>query len=466
MPVIHTTYWSDMKKQRNIMPARDKKERTKSFGEVALGYDEEMAVDEAVRCLQCKNAPCKNGCPVGVNIPEFIQKIKERRFDEAHDIIKATNNLPAVCGRVCPQEEQCEKLCVRARMEGSVAIGALERFAADFGLEHKTEQKRAKITVNKRVAVVGSGPAGLTVAADCAAAGLDVIIYEAFHKPGGVLTYGIPEFRLPKRIVKAEIDNLIALGVKLELNTIVGKTVLIEDLLDEYDAVFIGSGAGLPVFLSIKGENLNRVFSANEYLTRVNLMGAYLSDSDTPIITGKKVAIIGAGNVALDAARTALRLGSEEVSIIYRRSRAEMPARAEEIEHAEEEGLIFRLLTNPIEITSDNGRVNGLKCRKCELGEPDTSGRRTPVEVPGSDFVMECDLVIIAIGTSPNPLITKSYDKLKTTRKGTLLVDESLMTSVENVYAGGDAVTGAATVILAMGAGKKAAKAIIDKLIR
>lgn len=453
-----------MKKQRNIMPARDPNERAKSFGEVALGYDENMAVDEAARCLQCKNAPCKNGCPVGVNIPEFIQKVKERKFDEAHDIIKATNNLPAVCGRVCPQEEQCEKLCVRARMEGSVAIGALERFAADFGLENPKSLQRAKTAVNKRVAVVGSGPAGLTAAADCAAAGLDVTIYEAFHKPGGVLTYGIPEFRLPKRIVKAEIDNLIALGVKLELNTVIGKTVLIEDLLDDFDAVFIGSGAGLPVFLNIKGENLNRVFSANEYLTRINLMGAYRSDSDTPVILGKKVAIIGAGNVALDAARTALRLGSEEVSIIYRRSRAEMPARAEEIEHAEEEGIIFRLLTNPVEITSDNGHLNGLRCRKCELGEPDASGRRSPVEMPGSDFILDCDLVIIAIGTNPNPLITKSYDKLKTTKKGTLLVDESLMTSVENVYAGGDAVTGAATVILAMGAGKKAAKTIIDKL--
>lgn len=453
-----------MKKQRNIMPTREHNERIKNFCEVALGYDENTAVDEASRCLQCKNAPCKNGCPVGVNIPEFIGKIKERKFGEAVNIIKSTNNLPAVCGRVCPQEEQCEKLCIRARMEGSVAIGALERYAADFGLANPLEHACTKAAASRRVAVVGSGPAGLTAAADCAAAGLDVTIFEAFHKPGGVLTYGIPEFRLPKEIVKQEIDNLIAAGVKLELNTIVGKTVLMQDLITEYDAVFIGSGAGLPVFLSIKGENLNRVFSANEYLTRVNLMGAYEENSETPVIVGKKVAVIGAGNVALDAARTALRLGAEEVSIVYRRSRTEMPARAEEIAHSEEEGIIFRLLTNPIEITDEEGRVNGLKCLKCELGEPDAGGRRTPVEIKGSEFILDCDLVIIAIGTSPNPLIKSSYSRLQTAKRGTLIVDESLMTSVENVYAGGDAVTGAATVILAMGAGKRAAKAIIDKL--
>jgi glutamate synthase (NADPH/NADH) small chain len=437
--------------------------RSKNFEEVACGFTLDQAQTEAQRCLNCKTAPCIKGCPVSVDIPNFIQAIKAGDIDLADSIIKRTNNLPGICGRVCPQESQCESLCVRRKMEGAVSIGTLERFAADNAKKEKQYDK--KITCAKKAAIIGSGPAGLTCAADLAAANVDVTVFEAFHKAGGVLVYGIPEFRLPKKLVQKEIDGLIKLGVKIKLNTVIGKTILMEELLSEYDAIFIGTGAGLPVFLNIPGENLNGVYSANEYLTRVNLMKAYLPDSSTPIYKGKNVAVLGAGNVAMDAARTALRLGAENVSIVYRRGREEMPARAEEIRHAEEEGVVLRLLTNPVEIIGENGRVKGLKCIKMQLGEPDESGRRRPVPIEGSEYYLECDQVIVAIGTSPNPLLKNSCKDLKTTNKGTIIVDEETMqTSIDGVYAGGDAVTGAATVILAMGAGKKAAKYMLEKM--
>lgn len=450
------------KKNRNLIPEQDPKVRAHNFDEVAFGFDAALAKDEASRCLNCPNAPCMKGCPVGVRIPEFLALVKAGEFEKAGKVIKSTNSLPSVCGRVCPQEEQCEKNCVRARIDGAVSIGGVERFVGDFMLSLPPSEVNIE-RCGKRVAVVGSGPAGLTAAASLAAAGVDVTVYEAFHKTGGVLVYGIPEFRLPKKLVEAEVNKLKELGVKFELNTVVGKTVTIEELKEENDAIFIGSGAGLPMFMNIKGENLNGVFSANEYLTRVNLMGAYNKDAVTPVKRGKRVAVVGAGNVAMDAARTALRMGAEEVFVVYRRGREEMPARKEEIHHAEQEGIKFLLLTNPVEFTGENGCVTGMKCIKMELGSPDASGRRSPVPVEGSEFEIAVDTVIVALGTSPNPLIKDSYGKLETAKRGILVVDENMMTSVDGVYAGGDAVTGAATVILAMGAGRKAASAILER---
>lgn len=451
----------DRQKQKELAPL----DRIKTFEEVSCTFDDETAVLEAQRCLQCKNAPCIKGCPVNINIPAFIKQLTLNDQKGAIDIIRQSNNLPGVCGRVCPQEEQCEKNCLRKRVDGqAIAIGSLERYTADYALEHFDDEVKVPQEKIGKAAVIGAGPAGLTAAADLALGGVEVTVYEAFHKAGGVLIYGIPEFRLPKVLVQKEIDKVLKLGVKLELNTIVGKTITMDEILQEYDAVFIGSGAGLPKFMGIEGENLNGVFSANEYLTRVNLMKAYDEQYDTPVWHGKKVAVLGGGNVAMDAARTALRLGAEEVFIVYRRSREEMPCRVEEAHHAEEEGVKFELLSQPIKILGENGFVKGLECLKCELGEPDQSGRRRPKEIPNSNYVIECDTVIVAIGTSPNPLLHRSYEALKTTEKGTLIVDENSMTTVQNVYAGGDAVTGAATVILAMGAGKKAAAEIIKTL--
>ena len=445
-----------------VQPAE---ERIHNFDEVSLGYDHATMLEEADRCLHCAAAPCRKGCPVGVNIPAFIARLKEDDLDGAVREISLDTLLPAICGRVCPQEKQCEALCVRkAKLGGSVAIGALERYVGDYALAHpKAPQKAARR--GKKVAVVGSGPSGLTCAADCAAAGFDVTVFEAFHKPGGVLVYGIPEFRLPKdKVVAKEIAKLEALDVTFRLNTVIGKTLTIDDLLDEFDAIFIGTGAGLPKFMGVPGENLNGVGSANEFLTRVNLMQAYREDAITPVYCGKKVAVIGAGNVAMDAARTARRMGAD-VTIVYRRGREEMPARGEEIEHAEEEGIVFELLTNPVEVLGEGGRVTALKCVRMALGEPDASGRRSPVPIEGSEFEMDVDQVIVALGTSPNPLIRKSTDKIEFSRRGTIVVDEETMrTSNDKIYAGGDAVTGAATVILAMGAGRKAAAAIKAKL--
>ncbi len=453
-----------IKRERTKMPEQNAAERAHNFKEVALGFDFEQAKREAERCLNCKNAPCKTGCPVGVNIPEFLQELKNGNVAAAGKIIKSTNSLPSVCGRVCPQENQCEKMCVRGRMEGAVSIGSCERFVGDYMLSHEVETEKVK-SCGKKVAVIGSGPAGLTCAAELANHGVEVTVFEAFHKAGGVLVYGIPEFRLPKELVQAEIDKLKEKGVKIELNTIAGKTVTVDELRDEFDAVFIGSGAGLPMFMKIPGENLNGVLSANEYLTRVNLMKAYKKDSPTPVQSGKNIAVIGAGNVAMDAARTALRLGAETVTIVYRRGREEMPARAEEIHHALEEGIKLELLTNPIEMIGDeNGYVKSLKCVRMELGEPDASGRRSPTPIAGSEFMLDADMVIVALGTSPNPLIKNSCPEIGTSKKGTLVVGEDMMTNLDGVYAGGDAVTGAATVILAMGAGRKASRAILDKL--
>ena len=451
--------------QRYKTKEQDPKVRARNFEEVSYGFDEETARLEAQRCLQCKAPKCMEGCPVGVKIPAFIKAVADGNYVDAIATINQTSNLPGVCGRVCPQETQCEARCVReGKLGGAVAIGALERFVADYAAKNITRTKQGVAKVGKRVAVVGSGPAGLTCAADLARAGVDVTVFEAFHKAGGVLTYGIPEFRLPKALVQREIDGLIDMGVNIELNTVVGKSIFLSELKDEYDAVFLGSGAGLPMFMNIPGENLGGVYSANEYLTRVNLMKAYLPDSTTPIQRGKVVVVVGAGNVAMDSARTALRLGADKVYVMYRRGREEMPARREEIFHAEEEGVEFMLLTNPIEIVGEHS-VEGVKAVKMELGEPDASGRRRPVEVAGSEFVLPCDQVIMALGTSPNPLITKSEKNLETKGRGTLVVDpDTLETSIPGVYAGGDAVTGAATVILAMGAGKKAAKAILEKL--
>lgn len=451
------------KTPRNLMNEQDPAVRAHNFKEVALGYTPEQAMAEAKRCLQCKNAPCRKGCPVSVHIPEMMLAVAEGDFDRAGEIVKSTNSLPSVCGRVCPQEEQCEKFCIRSRIDEPVAIGAVERFVGDYLLSKNLKPQKSEPN-GKRAAVVGSGPASITCAAELQKAGVQVTVYEAFHKAGGVLTYGIPEFRLPKALVKSEIDTVLDLGAEIEFNTVVGKTVTIDELLEENDAVFIGSGAGLPSFMGIPGENNNGVYSANEYLTRVNLMGAYKSDSVTPVQKGKNVAVIGAGNVAMDAARTALRMGADKVSIIYRRGREEMPARKDEIHHAEQEGINFMLLTNPVEMIGENGWVKGLKCVKMELGEPDASGRRRPVAVAGSEFIVDTDMVIVALGTTPNPLIKDSCKELATNPKGTLIVDEGMMTSVENVYAGGDAVTGAATVILAMGAGRKASETILAKL--
>lgn len=448
---------------RHSVPAQPPEERIKNFREVALGFTPELALAEAERCLNCKNAPCMKGCPVGVHIPEFISHVRSGELDKAAEVLLSDNNLPAICGRVCPQENQCEKLCVRReKLGGSVAIGALERYVADYAVDkgiafHAAEKK------NARVAVVGTGPASLSCAADLAKAGVNVVMFEALHKAGGVLVYGIPEFRLPKALVQREIDKVAALGAEIRTNTVVGKTLMLDELLAEYDAVFIGTGAGLPSFLHVPGENLTGVLSANEFLTRVNLMKAYEDGAVTPVIRGRNVAVVGAGNVAMDAARTARRLGAE-VTLVYRRSRAEMPARAEEIEHAEEEGIKFELLTNPVEILGENGAVTGMKCVRMELGEPDASGRRRPVPVEGSEFTVDCDEVIVALGTTPNPILKRSFPALETTPKGTIMADEEGRTSVPRLYAGGDAMTGAATVILAMGAGKRSAHAIIEEL--
>ena len=447
---------------------QDAKVRATNFEEVCLGYNMEEAVEEASRCINCKNAQCIKGCPVAIDIPGFIEKVKGGDIEAAYQVISKSSALPAVCGRVCPQESQCEGKCIRGIKGEPISIGKLERFTADWARENGIVPEGAKEKLGKKVAVIGSGPAGLTCAGDLARLGYDVTIFEALHEAGGVLVYGIPEFRLPKEdVVQKEIENVKALGVKIETDVVIGKAVTIDELMKEegFDAVFIGSGAGLPKFMGIPGENANGVFSANEYLTRSNLMKAFKEDSNTPIMKGKKVAVVGGGNVAMDAARTALRLGSE-VYIVYRRSEEELPARVEEVHHAKEEGIIFHLLTNPVEILTDvNGWVNGIKCVRMELGEPDESGRRRPVVIPDSEYVIDVDTVIMALGTSPNPLISSTTEGLETNRwKCIVANEENGATSKEGVYAGGDAVTGAATVILAMGAGKSAAQGIHEYL--
>jgi glutamate synthase (NADPH/NADH) small chain len=456
-----------MNPKKTPIPEQDAKVRATNFEEVTLGYTEEMAIEEAKRCLNCKNPLCRSGCPVSVRIPEFIEKVAEGDFEGAYEVITSTNLLPAVCGRVCPQEKQCESKCIRGIKGESVGIGALERFVADYHRTHKKEAASLPASNGHKVAVVGSGPSGLTCAGSLAKEGYDVTVYEAFHKAGGVLVYGIPEFRLPKKIVQEEIDNLEALGVKIVTNAIVGRSFSIDELFEDgFEAVFIGSGAGLPQFMNIPGENLLGVYSANEYLTRINLMKAYLDEYDTPIKRFKNIAIVGGGNVAMDAARCAKRMGAENVYVVYRRSMDELPARREEVHHAIDEGIEFRLLNNPKQILGDeNGRVCGIECVEMELGEPDASGRRRPVEKKGSEFVIDVDSVIISIGTIPNPLIKSTTEGLETTSKGCIVADEVGKTSREGVFAGGDAVTGAATVILAMEAGKKAAVAI-DEYIK
>ena len=466
---------ANMSLTRNAMPVQDAKVRAHNFDEVALGYTEEQAIDEANRCLNCKNMPCVAGCPVKIHIPKFITKIKEGDFEGAYQIITKSSSLPAVCGRVCPQETQCESKCVRGIKGESVGIGRLERFVADWHNTFCTEEPVRPQSNGHKVAIVGSGPSGLTCAGDLAKRGYEVTVYEALHTAGGVLVYGIPEFRLPKKIVAKEVDTLKKLGVHIETNVVIGKTLTIDELFEMgYEAVFVGSGAGLPNFMGIPGESLKGVYSANEFLTRSNLMKSYLQSPETPIMKGGKVAVVGGGNVAMDAARTALRLGADKVYIVYRRSMDELPARREEVEHAEEEGIEFRLLCNPTEILGynnpddardpKNGFVTGMTCVKMELGEPDEKGRRRPVVIPNSEFTIDVDTVIMSIGTSPNPLIKSTTEGLEVNRWGGIVVNEDGLTSRNAVYAGGDAVTGAATVISAMGAGKTAAKAIDDFL--
>ena len=468
---------ANMSLTRNAMPVQDALVRAHNFDEVALGYTEEQAIDEANRCLNCKNMPCVDGCPVKIHIPEFISKIKEGDFEGAYQIITKSSSLPAVCGRVCPQETQCESKCVRGIKGESVGIGRLERFVADWHNTFCTEEPVKPTSNGHRVAIVGSGPSGLTCAGDLAKKGYEVTVFEALHTAGGVLVYGIPEFRLPKRIVAKEVDTLKKLGVKIETNVVIGKTLTVDELFEMgFEAVFIGSGAGLPNFMGIPGESLKGVYSANEFLTRSNLMKSYLQNPETPIMKGGKVAVVGGGNVAMDAARTALRLGAEKVYIVYRRSMEELPARREEVEHAEEEGIEFRLLCNPTEILGynnpddprdpRNGFVTGMTCVRMELGEPDERGRRRPVVIPNSEFTIDVDTVIMSIGTSPNPLIKSTTEGLEVNRWGGIVVNEDGLTSRNAVYAGGDAVTGAATVISAMGAGKTAAKAIDEALCK
>ena len=457
----------NMSLKKNEMPVQDPMVRNGNFLEVALGYTPEQAVNEAERCLNCKNKPCVAGCPVAIDIPAFITKIKEQDFEGAYQIIAKSSALPAVCGRVCTQETQCESKCVRGIKGEPVAIGRLERFVADWHNAHATEAPVKPESNGHKCAIIGAGPSGLTCAGDLARMGYEVTIFEALHLAGGVLVYGIPEFRLPKKIVQREIENLQAMGVKVETNVVVGRTIEIDELFAMgYESIFIGSGAGLPNFMNIPGENLKGVYSANEFLTRVNLMKAYLKNSDTPIKDCKNVAVVGGGNVAMDAARSAKRLGAENVYIVYRRGMEELPARKEEVEHAEEEGIIFKTLTNPVEVLGDEHKfVTGIKCVEMELGEPDASGRRRPIVKPDSEFVLDVDCVIMSIGTSPNPLIRNTTKGLDTNKWGCFIADENGLTSREGIYAGGDAVTGAATVILAMGAGKTAAKAM-DEYIR
>ena len=449
------------------MPEQDPNVRNKNFLEVAMGYTEEMAMEEASRCLNCKHKPCVSGCPVNVRIPEFVAKVAEGKFEEAYEIITSTNSLPAISGRVCPQENQCEGKCVRGIKGESVSIGRLERFCADYHMKHSDAKAVKPQSNGKKVAVVGAGPSGLTCAGDLAKKGYEVTVFEAFHTAGGVLVYGIPEFRLPKAIVKKEVENLQDLGVEVKTNMVIGRVLSVDELFEMgYKAIFIGSGAGLPSFMGIEGEDLIGVYSANEYLTRTNLMKAYLDDYDTPIIKSKSVAVVGGGNVAMDAARCAKRLGAENVYIVYRRGMEEMPARKEEVHHAMEEGIIFKDLNNPVKILGDeNGRVRAMECIEMELGEPDASGRRKPIAKEGSNFELPVDTVIMSIGTSPNPLIRSTTPGLDTNKRGCLVVNEDTMqTTREGVYAGGDAVTGAATVILAMGAGKQAAQSIDEYL--
>ncbi|MGN1325555.1 MAG: NADPH-dependent glutamate synthase [Candidatus Spyradenecus sp.] len=459
----------NMSPKKNEMPTQSADVRRSNFSEVALGYTEAQALDEAQRCLNCKHRPCTEGCPVGVHIPDFIAKVAEGDFEAAYQIISQDSSLPAVCGRVCPQENQCEKHCVRGIKGESVGIGRLERFVADWHNERTSAPAEKPASNGHKVAIIGSGPSGLTCAGDLARKGYEVTVFEALHLAGGVLSYGIPEFRLPKSIVQREVDGLKALGVKIETNMVIGKVLSIDELMEEYgfEAVFIGSGAGLPMFMHIPGENLRGVCSANEFLTRINLMKAYRPGADTPLqdLKGKQVAVVGGGNVAMDAARCARRLGGE-VTVVYRRGMEELPARAEEVEHAKEEGIVFCTLTNPTALHGDEaGNVTSMTCIRMELGEPDASGRRRPVEVPGSEHTLPADCVIMALGTTPNPLIKSTTAGLETNRKGGIVVTEDGLTSREHVYAGGDAVTGAATVILAMGAGKTAARAI-DKALR
>lgn len=467
----------NMSPNKNPMPSQEPLVRAKNFFEVATGYSKETAIDEALRCLNCKNMPCVSGCPVKIHIPEFIAKIKEGEFEEAYQIISKSSSLPAVCGRVCPQESQCESKCVRGIKGEPVGIGRLERFVADWHNEHYNGEIQKPQSNGHKVAVIGSGPSGLTCAGDLSKKGYDVTVFEALHLAGGVLVYGIPEFRLPKKIVAKEVDTLKQLGVKVETNVVIGKTITVDELMNEmgFEAVFIGSGAGLPRFMNIPGESLKGVYSANEFLTRSNLMKAYNDDSHTPIMKGGKVAVVGGGNVAMDAARTALRLGADKVYIVYRRSMEELPARKEEVEHAIEEGIEFKLLNNPVKILGynnpddkrdmKNGCVIGMECVQMELGEPDEKGRRRPIEIEGSNFTLDLDTVIMAIGTSPNPLIKSTTEGLDVNNRGGIIVEEATgATTKQGVYAGGDAVTGAATVILAMGAGKTAAEAIDEYL--